>query len=141
MVTKLLLLTTFIIPTKEDVWSEIKNSGVKHPKVVFAQAVIESGGFKSVLAKSCNNLFGMRIPKKRPTLAVNRCKNKLGFATFDSWQESVYDYLLYQKYILRNKEKMTDEQYLRHIAKTYASNPQYVTLIINTMKRYSKLTI
>jgi len=141
MVTKLLVLTMFIVPTKEDVWSEIKNSGVKHPRVVFAQAVIESGGFKSILAKECNNLFGMRIPKKRPTLAVKRCKNKLGFATFDSWQESVYDYLLYQKYILRNKQKMTDEQYLRHIAKTYASNPEYVSVILKTMKKYSNITL
>lgn len=141
MVTKLLLLTTFIIPTKEDVWNEIKNSGVKHPRVVFAQAVLESGGFKSVLAKSCNNLFGMRVPKKRPTLAVKKCNYKHGFATFDSWQESVYDYLLYQKTILKNKREMTDEQYIKYIAKTYASNPQYVSLIINIMKRYSKLTI
>lgn len=141
MVTKLLLLTTFIVPTKEDVWNEIKNSGVKHPRVVFAQAVLESGGFKSVLARSCNNFFGMRIPKKRPTLALKNCNYKHGFAKFDSWQESVYDYLLYQKYILRNKSNMTDEQYINYIAKTYASDPEYVSLILKTMKRYSKLTI
>jgi uncharacterized FlgJ-related protein len=138
---KLLFLAMTIVPTKSDVWSEIKNSGVKHPKVVFAQAIIESGGFKSVLSKDCNNLFGMRVPKKRQTLAVKKCKHKSGFAKFDSWQESVYDYLLYQKNVLKNKGKMTDEQYLRYISTSYAQNPEYVYLITKTMKKYSKLTL
>ena len=51
--------------TRENLYEQIINYGIKFPDVVLAQAVLESGQFTSKLFKSANNLFGMRIPKKR----------------------------------------------------------------------------
>lgn len=141
MVTKLILaVMIFQAPTKEEVWSSIKKLGIKHPEVVFAQAVIESGAFNSYLAKTCNNLFGMRIAKKRPTLAQKGCNYKHGFAKYQSWHHSIEDYKMYQTYVLRDKPTMTDEQYLKYIARTYAKNTEYVELIKTTIRKNKKIT-
>ena len=33
---------------------------IKHPEIVYAQALIETGGFTSTIYKQNNNLFGMK---------------------------------------------------------------------------------
>lgn len=128
-----LLFLFAIVPTKEQVWNKINELGIKHPKVVFAQAVHESGTFKSFLARTCNNIFGMRVPKKRTTLAQKGCNYKHGFAKYISWEQSIEDYKLYQDYVLRKKKNMTDDAYLLYIAKGYAEDPKYVSRIKNTI--------
>jgi flagellum-specific peptidoglycan hydrolase FlgJ len=138
MVSKLLFLFA-IVPTKQQVWNKINELGIKHPKVVFAQAVHESAAFKSTLAKTCNNLFGMRVPKKRTTLAQKGCKYKHGFAKYVNWEQSIEDYKLYQDYVLRKKENMSDDGYLSYISKKYAADPNYVAHIKRTINQNSKL--
>lgn len=134
MVNKLLFLFA-IVPTKEQVWNKINELGIKHPKVVFAQAVHESGTFKSPLARKCNNLFGMRVPNKRPTLAQKGCNYKKFFAKYISWEQSIEDYKLYQDYMLRKKGNMSDNAYLLYISKRYAADPNYVERIKNTITK------
>lgn len=138
VMTKVFLLFS-IVPTKEQVWNKINELGIKHPKVVFAQAVHESGTFKSTLAKTCNNLFGMRVPKKRTTLAQKGCKYKHGFAKYVSWEQSIEDYKLYQQYVLRKKGNMSDDGYLSYISKKYAADPDYVAHIKKTIRKNAHL--
>ena len=67
----------------------------KHPDIVYAQARLESGEFKSRLFLDYNNLFGMKVPGVRPTTAIGWA---MGHAAYKHWSESVYDYMLYQQY-------------------------------------------
>jgi uncharacterized FlgJ-related protein len=124
-------------PTRVDyttLWKELNNVGVKWPEIAFAQAVLESGHFKSVVYKSNNNLFGMRLPGKRETVALGK---KMGYATYTSWQESVYDYKLYQDYILEKRKIDSKEEYIGYIKRTYAESSNYIQLLRKIMKDFS----
>lgn len=139
MVIKLCFILFSIVPTKEQVWNKINEIGMKYPKVVFAQAVLESGTFKSSLARKCNNLFGMHVAKKRPTVGKKGCKFKKVFSIYDSWEQSVEDYKLYQDYILRNKKFDTDDAYLRYISKSYAKSDSYFFHVKKTILKNSNV--
>jgi uncharacterized FlgJ-related protein len=67
----------------------------KHPDIVYAQARLESGEFKSKLSKDYNNYFGMKMAKVRPTTAI---EEQMEHAAYNHWSESIYDYMLYQQY-------------------------------------------
>src|SRR5690554_3322128 len=43
---------------------------LEHPDIVFAQAILETGNFKSEIFKENKNLFGLKMPWNRPTLAI-----------------------------------------------------------------------
>lgn len=72
----------------------IKDMEIQYPEWVYRQAMLESGGFKSRLAKTQNNLFGMKMPKRRQTYAEGSGRNN--YAKYESWVHSVADYKLYQ---------------------------------------------
>ena len=121
---------------KENLWTEINNAGIKYPEVVFAQAILESGELKSKLTKNNNNLFGMKIPGKRETLAIGE---KYGHAKYSSWQESVWDYKLYQDYIIEKKKITTYKTYVSHLNKTYAEVGDYFKRLTRVMKEHKQL--
>jgi len=62
-------------------------------RLLAAQAIHETGNFKSRLFLQQNNAFGMKIPGLRNTLNVAPLGD--GFATFLSLEDSVKDMLLY----------------------------------------------
>jgi len=110
---------------------------IKHPEIVYAQALIETGGFTSTIYKQNNNLFGMKyvydcksckIVKQahhRQTTAVG---SKYGHAKYNHWTHSVDDYLLWQKMFSDtwiNKEK----NYLYLLGKYYAEDKKYIEKI------------
>jgi uncharacterized FlgJ-related protein len=68
---------------------------VKHPDIVYKQAILETGWFTSESFLVYNNCFGMKVPRIRPTTALGWA---MKHARYEHWSESVYDYLLYQKY-------------------------------------------
>lgn len=78
--------------------SYIKLKGIKHPEIVFAQAQLETGNFSSVIFKENHNLFGMKYPKKRKTVALGESR---GHAKYQNWQQSVDDYLLWQRMFIK----------------------------------------
>ena len=47
--------------TIANLYDEIQRQGLKFPKIVLAQALLESGHFSSRLAQEQNNLFGLRL--------------------------------------------------------------------------------
>lgn len=117
--------------TDKNVWNIIQSTNIKHADIVFAQAILESGNFKSKLVKTNNNLFGMKLPKIRKTTAVGS-KNK--YATYQHWTHSVQDYKLYQDYLFRKKE-MSRAEYLSYIKKRYSTTPDYIKRVIKIINR------
>lgn len=95
---------------------------IQHPDIVFIQAQIESANFKSKIFKENNNLFGMKMPERRKTVAIGINR---GHAKYSSWQASVIDYKLMQKRYAHNKSR---NQYFVYLRK-YAQDPNYVNKI------------
>lgn len=68
---------------------------LERAKLILAQALHESGNFASPVFKRTNNPFGMKHPVQRNTLSIG--PDKVGYATFNSLEDAVRDYLLYAK--------------------------------------------
>lgn len=94
--------------TVENLYAALKKHGIKFPKIVLAQALLETGNFKSRVCKEQNNLFGLRHSK--------------GYYSFDHWEESVIAYRDWVQY----KHRKGEEYYtfLRRI--NYAASKTYV---------------
>lgn len=119
----------------ENLYKKILKSGIEFPDVAFAQAVIESGYFKSKLTKTNSNLFGMRLPKKRPTTATGEIR---GFSVYESWHGSVEDYKLYQERLLKRGE-ISKEEYMKKMNKIYAFNPMYSKKLEAIIKKHKDI--
>ena len=94
--------------------------GVKHPEIVYAQAILETGHFRSKVCKEYNNLFGLYDSYKGD------------YYKFDHWSESVVAYLNYIQY----RYKPPDDYYQFLIKIGYAEDPRYVEKLKNIVKRY-----
>lgn len=66
--------------TLENLYLVLEKYDVKHPKIVAAQALLETGRFTSQLCMEAHNLFGLRHPSDG------------SYYTFDTWEESVKAY-------------------------------------------------
>ena len=121
----------------KNLYDEIVKKGIKFPKIVWAQAVLESGHFKSNVFNNNKNLFGMMMPRKRNTVAL---PSSSLYAKYDSWQSSVYDYKLYQDYIFRNSE-LDEKEYYRHLDRRYCygAGCNYSTKLKKIIAKYSNL--
>lgn len=117
--------TEYVSLTHELLYEQINQKNIKFPDIVFAQAVLESGHFKSQLFINQNNLFGMKAPKKRETTAIN--KGKKEYALYNDWDSSIEDYQLWQEFTLKNKGNLTRSQYFALLSRVYASDKKYVS--------------
>lgn len=104
---------------------EIIENDIKHPDIVLAQAILESGYLSSQIFIENKNLFGMRFPERRPTLAISENR---GYSVYDCWIDSVKDYKLFQDFLFRRKEKTRDE-YFDYLNRIYAEDPNYVPFL------------
>lgn len=97
---------------KENLLQELKAQEVAFPEIVVAQALLETGNFKSASCTKDNNLFGLR--------------NRNGsYMVFSHWTESV---TAYKKYIQRWKNPPVDYySYLKNLG--YAENPNYTVIL------------
>jgi uncharacterized FlgJ-related protein len=77
----------------ENLKSEIIKQGIKYPNIVLAQAFWESKHFRSHIFTENNNLFGMKRPRVRKSVATGENFNH---ATYNNWVDSVRDYKLMQ---------------------------------------------
>jgi len=71
---------------------------LKYPnynKVVLKQFKLETGHFKSKIFKENNNIAGMKLPRKRKTLAIG---SRYNHAYYNHWTESVRDYYYWLLY-------------------------------------------
>lgn len=101
----------------------IKRLHIKHKDIVLKQAKVETGNFRQWIFLENNNLFGMKYPKYRITTAIGENR---GHAVYNTWQESVIDYAIYQStYLYRVNRK----EYLQYLQANYAENPEYKNLL------------
>ena len=136
----LILLLSFTRPTIDTpthigVYNEILEQGLEFPDIVFAQAVLESGGFTSRVTKENNNIFGMMRPTKRPTTSVGVSH---GYSVYESWRESIEDYRLFQE-MLFSKHKFTRSSYLEYLDKYYSTTKGYKTTLLKIIKKHKIL--
>ncbi len=119
--------------SKEALVKMIDELNMKHPHIVLAQSILETGHWTSVVFKQNNNLFGMRLAGSRVKTAQ---RAELNHAYYNTWQESVYDYAFFQCLYLSKLD--TEEQYFAALDASYAEagNSYSVTLkkIIETEK-------
>ena len=66
--------------TIPNLYKEIKRNGILYPKIVLAQAILETGWFRSPLCRHRHNLFGLTNPQTKT------------YYEFDHWTESVKAY-------------------------------------------------
>ncbi len=106
----------------------IEQMNIQHPKIVVAQAIIESGHFKSKLFQVNHNLFGMRKAYQRPTTRIpaNIDFYYESYAYYHNWQYSVFDYALWQSSFARN---LSETEYLDLLKRTYAEDDEYISKI------------
>ena len=107
---------------QEGLMEALEHYGVKHPQIVYAQAVLETGHFKSDLCLNGNNLFGLYNSKKHR------------YHTFDHWTESVVAYLDYVQY--RYKPPNDYYKFLSDIG--YAKDPNYISKLKGIVNRNDK---
>lgn len=99
---------------------------VSHKEIILKQAILETGHFKSFIFRQNNNLFGMKMPKKRTTTAFSESN---GYAWYCHWTKSVDDYLiLQQSWKFKNLLIFHDGYQLLQKA-GYAEDPNYVILL------------
>jgi murein DD-endopeptidase MepM/ murein hydrolase activator NlpD len=94
--------------TIENLYAALKRHGIKYPKIVLAQAILETGRFRSRVCNEHNNLFGLRHSK--------------GYYTFNHWEESVIAYR--DKVQYKHRENENYYAFLKRIG--YSTSKDYV---------------
>ena len=93
----------------EHLLSALKYYEIEYPRIVMAQAILETGHFKSNVCISYNNLFGLYNSRKGD------------YYRFDHWSESVEAYKKYIQYKYKGGDYYA---FLDHIR--YAEDPNYI---------------
>lgn len=112
----------------DSIYTEILLMRIEHPTIVFAQILLETGYLTSDLFISNNNMFGMKVSGSRATTS-NQIVN--GYKFYPNWRESLIDYALLQMAFYRN---ISEEEYLKRLSSSYASDPNYIKKIQNIQK-------
>ena len=95
---------------------------VEYPNIVYAQAILETGHFKSKVYREYNNLFG---------LYNSRTKS---YYKFDHWSESIIAYLDF----IQNKYKPPNDYYKFLSDIGYAEDPEYINKLKRIVNQYDK---
>nr|DAO34791.1 MAG TPA: Mannosyl-glycoprotein endo-beta-N-acetylglucosaminidase [Crassvirales sp.] len=107
---------------QEGLMEALEYYGVKHPQIVYAQAFVETGNFKSDLCLSSNNLFGL----------YNSSRGR--YHRFDHWTESV---IAYKDFIQRRYKPPEDYyKFLQRIG--YAGDPNYISKLKKVVNKNDK---
>jgi uncharacterized FlgJ-related protein len=131
-VDKVILVYEHDLFNEDKLINEITSIKIKFPHIVYAQSILESNRGFSHIAVQNNNLFGMKNSFSRATTANG---SSMGYACYNTWKDSLYDYALYQSSYTRHIK--TEDDYFNHLKSSYASDPFYVNklkYIIETNK-------
>lgn len=100
--------------TIPNLYKEIIRNGILYPKIVLAQAILETGWFRSSVCKNKHNLFGLTNPRTGK------------YYEFNHWTESVRAYYTKVQY------KYKGGNYLLWLDEIgYADNPDYIRTVVN----------
>lgn len=100
---------------EEGLWEALEYYDIHHKEIVYAQAILETGHFKSGGCRKGNNLFGLRGKH---------------YHAYKHWTESVIAY----KNKIQSRYKPGEDYYkfLKRI--NYASDPSYTRLLKKIVK-------
>ena len=103
--------------TIPNLYKEIIRNGILYPKIVLAQAILETGWFRSSLCRNKHNLFGLTNPRTGK------------YYEFNHWTESVRAYYTKVQYKYKGGNYLL---WLEEIG--YAENPMYKEAIYCILK-------
>ncbi len=116
------------ILSQETLYQYLLDIKVEHPKIVLAQALLETGNLTDEKMLLKNNLFGMKVPSKRPTMNIGNEE----YCVFNTWYDAVIDYAFFQSKYCSN---LNEKQYYNYLEKHYASDKNYVKKIKQIVKK------
>lgn len=113
-------VTDFTQPelTVPNLLREIHRNGIRHPKIVLAQAILETGWFTSSVCRNKNNLFGLTNPRTG------------NYYEFSHWTDSVRAYYSKVQYRYKGGNYLL---WLRDIG--YAEDPGYIRAVIKVLRQ------
>ncbi len=103
--------------TIPNLYAEIIRNGIQHPKIVLAQAILETGWFTSPVCRNKHNLFGLTNPRTGK------------YFEFDHWTESVRAYYTKVQYRYKGGNYLL---WLRNIG--YAEDPNYIRAVVRVLR-------
>lgn len=99
--------------TIPNLYKEIIRNGILYPKIVLAQAILETGWFRSSVCRNKHNLFGLTNPRTGK------------YYEFNHWTESVRAYYTKVQY------KYKGGNYLLWLDEIgYAEDPNYIKTVV-----------
>ena len=107
--------------TIPNLYREIIRNGIRHPKIVLAQAILETGWFRSPLCRNRHNLFGLTNPQTGK------------YYEFNHWTESVRAYYTKVQYKYKRGNYLL---WLRDVG--YSEDPRYIREVIRVLKHLGK---
>lgn len=100
---------------------------ISNPQIVFSQAVLETGNFKSELFIRGNNIFGMRPAKVRNSTGIGIYNYH---CTYSHWYDSILDLKLWQAYWIKKGYNLNN--YLTFLTEIkYATDLDYINKLLN----------
>lgn len=103
--------------TIPNLYAEIIQNRIQYPKIVLAQAILETGWFTSPVCRNKHNLFGLTNPRTGK------------YFEFGHWTESVRAYYTKVQYRYKGGNYLL---WLRDIG--YAENPNYIREVIGVLR-------
>jgi flagellum-specific peptidoglycan hydrolase FlgJ len=126
------------LPFSEDLLKKcLQYEGINYPEIVILQSRLETGNYSSDIFLNGNNLFGMKYPGHRSTVAAGIYKEH---AKYTHWSDSVMDYALWQKYYLSRGYRIgggDDNNFYLVFLKSipYAEDPRYISKLVKMSQR------
>ena len=103
--------------TIPNLYVEIIQNGIRYPKIVLAQAILETGWFTSPVCRNKHNLFGLTNPRTGK------------YFEFDHWTESVWAYYTKVQYRYKGGNYLL---WRRNIG--YAEDPNYIRAVVRVLR-------
>ena len=103
--------------TIPSLYKEIIRNGILYPKIVLAQAILETGWFRSSVCRNKHNLFGLTNPRTGK------------YYEFNHWTESVRAYYTKVQYKYKGGNYLLWPDEIG-----YAEDPNYLVEIISILK-------
>ena len=103
--------------TIPNLYAEIVRNGIRHPKIVLAQAILETGWFTSPVCRNKHNLFRLTIPRTGK------------YFELDHWTASVLAYYTKVQYRYKGGNYLL---WLRNIG--YAEDPNYIRAVVRVLR-------
>lgn len=117
--------------TEDKVRVYLKEMNVKYPEVALAQMKLESANGTSKMFRENNNLFGMKLPKVRPTTALGEKNNH---SYYSHWRQSVIDYAMWQSFVMDPENIASEGDWVEYLDKMYSEDGSYGRKIMTIRK-------